>query len=285
MYRVSEVLLTEELVMKSEAEIKMGSESKKDDRDSDSDSEDDFKIILNETPVAGDPAQVACGQRNAWKIKGCAWSRTGLGYNNYVYPFDRSRFKYVRPGAIARPGGTSGQVCRRGGETTGCVKPDGSLGFLSGQRRAILPTGRRIPVECGSGERLPSIDTSPPQQRDSDAVEIVLQTCSTVDGLRPERSTCDTSKTCSTEYQKRRDDGKKGVQDGWSRRAEDVKRRRVEDDYNHKRKDDHVQLSVGVRHGRDNDRHGRRLKDEDIGKKRHIEEFGHRHGRPLCYAH
>ncbi|XP_050212926.1 FIP1[V]-like protein isoform X2 [Mercurialis annua] len=42
--------------------------------------------------------------------------------------------------------------------------------------RPPLPTGRAIQVEGGYGERLPSIDTRPPRNRDSDAIiEIVLQ--------------------------------------------------------------------------------------------------------------
>ncbi|XP_075077531.1 FIP1[V]-like protein [Nicotiana tabacum] len=42
--------------------------------------------------------------------------------------------------------------------------------------RPPLPTGRPIQVETGSGDRLPSIDTRPPRQRDSDAIiEIVCQ--------------------------------------------------------------------------------------------------------------
>ncbi|OIV97248.1 hypothetical protein TanjilG_10782 [Lupinus angustifolius] len=46
----------------------------------------------------------------------------------------------------------------------------------SGHVRPPLPTGRAIQVEGGYGERLPSIDTRPPRNRDSDAIiEIVLQ--------------------------------------------------------------------------------------------------------------
>ncbi|CAL0304927.1 unnamed protein product [Lupinus luteus] len=46
----------------------------------------------------------------------------------------------------------------------------------SGHMRPSLPTGRAIQVESGYGERLPSIDTRPPRNRDSDAIiEIVLQ--------------------------------------------------------------------------------------------------------------
>ncbi|KAK7388350.1 hypothetical protein VNO78_23165 [Psophocarpus tetragonolobus] len=40
----------------------------------------------------------------------------------------------------------------------------------SGPMRPPIPTGRAIQVECGSGDRLPSIDTRPPRIRDSDAI-------------------------------------------------------------------------------------------------------------------
>ncbi|KAE9601736.1 putative pre-mRNA polyadenylation factor Fip1 [Lupinus albus] len=43
-------------------------------------------------------------------------------------------------------------------------------------RPPTIPTGRAIQVESGHGDRLPSIDTRPPRNRDSDAIiEIVLQ--------------------------------------------------------------------------------------------------------------
>ncbi|KAF5742064.1 FIP1 [Tripterygium wilfordii] len=46
---------------------------------------------------------------------------------------------------------------------------------LPARVRPPIPTGRVIPVEGGSGERLPSIDTRPPRIRDSDAIiEIIL---------------------------------------------------------------------------------------------------------------
>ncbi|OIV98501.1 hypothetical protein TanjilG_18785 [Lupinus angustifolius] len=46
----------------------------------------------------------------------------------------------------------------------------------SGHVRPSLPTGRAIQVGSGYGERLPSFDTRPPRNRDSDAIiEIVLQ--------------------------------------------------------------------------------------------------------------
>ncbi|XP_038698901.1 FIP1[V]-like protein [Tripterygium wilfordii] len=47
---------------------------------------------------------------------------------------------------------------------------------LPARVRLPIPTGRAIPVEGGSGERFPSIDTRPPRIRDSDAIiEIILQ--------------------------------------------------------------------------------------------------------------
>ncbi|KAK7291969.1 hypothetical protein RIF29_07554 [Crotalaria pallida] len=46
----------------------------------------------------------------------------------------------------------------------------------SGRVRPLMPPGRAIQVESGYGERLPSIDTRLPRNRDSDAIiEIVLQ--------------------------------------------------------------------------------------------------------------
>ncbi|KAJ8562208.1 hypothetical protein K7X08_011499 [Anisodus acutangulus] len=58
-------------------------------------------------------------------------------------------------------------------------KTDGTSNDLargSIRMRPLLPTGRPIQVETGSGDRLPSIDTRPPRQRDSDAIiEIVCQ--------------------------------------------------------------------------------------------------------------
>ncbi|KAJ8560758.1 hypothetical protein K7X08_022618 [Anisodus acutangulus] len=58
-------------------------------------------------------------------------------------------------------------------------KTDGASNDLargSIRMRPPLPTGRQIQVETGSGDRLPSIDTRPPRQRDSDAIiEIVCQ--------------------------------------------------------------------------------------------------------------
>ncbi|CAN4084438.1 unnamed protein product [Withania somnifera] len=58
-------------------------------------------------------------------------------------------------------------------------KTDGTSNDLargSIRMRPPLPTGRPIQVETGSGDRLPSIDTRPPRQRDSDAIiEIVCQ--------------------------------------------------------------------------------------------------------------
>ncbi|XP_060171814.1 FIP1[V]-like protein [Lycium barbarum] len=58
-------------------------------------------------------------------------------------------------------------------------KNDGTSNDLargSIRMRPPLPTGRPIQVETGSGDRLPSIDTRPPRQRDSDAIiEIVCQ--------------------------------------------------------------------------------------------------------------
>ncbi|KAK6783555.1 hypothetical protein RDI58_017009 [Solanum bulbocastanum] len=58
-------------------------------------------------------------------------------------------------------------------------KTDGTANDLargSMRMRPPLPTGRPIQVETGSGDRLPSIDTRPPRQRDSDAIiEIVCQ--------------------------------------------------------------------------------------------------------------
>ncbi|KAH0654265.1 hypothetical protein KY289_031943 [Solanum tuberosum] len=58
-------------------------------------------------------------------------------------------------------------------------KTDGAANDLargSMRMRPPLPTGRPIQVETGSGDRLPSIDTRPPRQRDSDAIiEIVCQ--------------------------------------------------------------------------------------------------------------
>ncbi|KAF3665981.1 FIP1[V]-like protein [Capsicum annuum] len=58
-------------------------------------------------------------------------------------------------------------------------KTDGTSNDLARgaiRMRPPLPTGRPIQVETGSGDRLPSIDTRPPRQRDSDAIiEIVCQ--------------------------------------------------------------------------------------------------------------
>ncbi|KAK7281472.1 hypothetical protein RIF29_09509 [Crotalaria pallida] len=52
----------------------------------------------------------------------------------------------------------------------------GQSDVMKGHVRPPLPTGRAIQVEGGYGERLPSIDTRPPRNRDSDAIiEIVLQ--------------------------------------------------------------------------------------------------------------
>ncbi|CAN4113184.1 unnamed protein product [Withania somnifera] len=59
------------------------------------------------------------------------------------------------------------------GKTNG-ISNDLARGFIC--MRPPLPTGRPIQVETGSGDRLPSIDTRPPRQRDSDAIiEIVCQ--------------------------------------------------------------------------------------------------------------
>ncbi|KAL9223910.1 hypothetical protein vseg_000003 [Gypsophila vaccaria] len=64
-------------------------------------------------------------------------------------------------------------------ENADATKAVGGLGDpVKGATRSrpLVPTGRAIQVETGSGERLPSADTRPPRVRDSDAViEIVLQ--------------------------------------------------------------------------------------------------------------
>jgi hypothetical protein len=53
------------------------------------------------------------------------------------------------------------------------VKPDsvqGDSAKVPANVRPTLPPGRPIPVETGSGERLPSIDTRAPRMRDLDAI-------------------------------------------------------------------------------------------------------------------
>ncbi|KAL1217546.1 FIP1[V]-like protein [Cardamine amara subsp. amara] len=64
-------------------------------------------------------------------------------------------------------------------DSTNLVKPDTGQGDPAKVRahvRPLLPPGRPIPVETGSGERLPSIDTRNPRTCDLDAIiEIVCQ--------------------------------------------------------------------------------------------------------------
>ncbi|CAL9244033.1 unnamed protein product [Arabidopsis halleri] len=64
-------------------------------------------------------------------------------------------------------------------DSSNIVKPDyvqGDSAKVPANVRPSLPPGRPIPVEAGSGERLPSIDTRAPRMRDLDAIiEIVCQ--------------------------------------------------------------------------------------------------------------
>ncbi|KAG7534664.1 Pre-mRNA polyadenylation factor Fip1 domain [Arabidopsis thaliana x Arabidopsis arenosa] len=64
-------------------------------------------------------------------------------------------------------------------DSSNLVKPDsvqGDSAKVPANVRPSLPPGRPIPVEAGSGERLPSIDTRAPRMRDLDAIiEIVCQ--------------------------------------------------------------------------------------------------------------
>ncbi|KAG7613406.1 unnamed protein product [Arabidopsis thaliana] len=64
-------------------------------------------------------------------------------------------------------------------DSSNLVKPDsvqGDSAKVPANVRPTLPPGRPIPVETGSGERLPSIDTRAPRMRDLDAIiEIVCQ--------------------------------------------------------------------------------------------------------------
>ncbi|XP_019058548.1 PREDICTED: FIP1[V]-like protein [Tarenaya hassleriana] len=64
-------------------------------------------------------------------------------------------------------------------DSSNLVKPDATQGDSTkgpAHVRPPLPPGRPIPVEAGSGERLPSIDTRGPRIRDTDAIiEIVCQ--------------------------------------------------------------------------------------------------------------
>ncbi|KAE8678700.1 hypothetical protein F3Y22_tig00111402pilonHSYRG00124 [Hibiscus syriacus] len=94
-----------------------------------------------------------------------------------VYESGRTKQDYD-PNLPPELAAATGQVVTAGASNT--VNSDGGQNDMTKgaarMRPALLPTGRPIQVEGGSGERLPSIDTRPPRLRDSDAIiEIVCQ--------------------------------------------------------------------------------------------------------------